>query len=417
MTTARHGTTRRTFLGGAAATTAASVFGPGRVYAQKAGTLRLGSVESLSGNFANYGDYLKRGTDIAVERINAAGGVRVGDTTYKIEAQHYDDKTDATTAARLVERAITTDKAHMVLASLASVLVKACIPVAQRMRFPMMTHWAQVDGVFAAQKGDPWLFSSLNGFSAFYTLIMEMAAKFDDPKIRKVAVISPNDELGVFMAKQYFPDDLKRAKLELAAAELYPSKTQEYVGALERIRRTNPDGLVINAYTPDIIAIFKEMQTTKLFPPLVVVEAPTKLYEALGPAINGAFVPIQWDESLTGTKDPYIGSNKDFARIYREKYKEDVADFVAPLGSHNVLTYVQVLQKAGVVDDPAKIRKAFLEFHGETFFSKVSFNDTGLNPQGAIYPGQWHDGKVKLVYPPRLATTKPTHPFPLWKKA
>ncbi|MFI5280316.1 MAG: ABC transporter substrate-binding protein [Gemmatimonadales bacterium] len=397
--------------------TVASVFGPGRVYAQKAGTLKIASVVSLSGNFASYGDHLKRGADIAVERINAAGGVRVGDTTFKVEIEHYDDKTDATTAARLVERAVTTEKAHMVLAPLGSVLVKACIPVAQRLRFPMMAYWAHVDSVFAPQKGDPWLFCALNAFSGFYTLIMEMATKFDNPKIGKVAIISPNDELGVSAIKEYFPNDLKRARLQLAAAELYPAKTQEYVGALERIRRTNPDGIVINAYTPDIIAIFKEMQMTKLFPPLLVVEAPTKLYEALGPAINGAFVPLMWHESLTGTKAPYIGSNKEFARIYKDKHKEDVTDFVAPLGAHSVLAYVQVLQKAGVVDDPAKTRKAFLEFQGETFFSKVSFNDIGLNPQHVIYPGQWHDGKIELVYPPQLATAKPMHPFPLWKKA
>ncbi len=41
----------------------------------------------------------------------------------------------------------------------------------------------------------------------------------------------------------------------------------------------------------------------------------------------------------------------------------------------------------------------------------------GLNSKGVVYPAQWHDGKVKLVYPPNLATAKPMHPFPLWKKA
>jgi hypothetical protein len=78
-----------------------------------------------------------------------------------------------------------------------------------------------------------------------------------------------------------------------------------------------------------------------------------------------------------------------------------------------VIVYVQVLQKAGVVDDAARIHRAFRDYQGETFFSRVAFNDIGLNPKGVIYPGQWQGGKVRLVYPPTVATAKPIHPHPL----
>ena len=87
-------------------------------------------------------------------------GVEIGGKNYKIETQYYDDRTEAATAARLVERAAINDGANMILASGGSAIVKANVAVAQRIRRPMMALWSQVDGVYAPQKGDPWLFSS-----------------------------------------------------------------------------------------------------------------------------------------------------------------------------------------------------------------------------------------------------------------
>ena len=52
----------------------------------------------------------------------------------------------------------------------------------------MMTHWAQVDGVFAGQKGNPYLFGAMPPFHRYYTRISEMATKFDSPKIKRVAM-------------------------------------------------------------------------------------------------------------------------------------------------------------------------------------------------------------------------------------
>lgn len=396
---------------GSASFAAPSVWGQGAT-----GTIRLASVNSLSGGFARYGQELQRGVDLALGRINA-NGLEVGGKKYAIEQQIYDDKTEAATLAKLAEKAVTSDGAHMVLAGLGSVLVKSAIPVAQRLQFPMMTHWAQVDGVFAGQKGNAFLYGAMAPFSTYYTDITKMAASFDNPKLKTIAMITPNDELGVFTANDYLPSDVKKAGLDLVAVEMFPPKSQEFASALERVRRKNPDILVINCYTPEIIGVFKEMQAIQYFPAMIVVEAPTKLHESLGDGINGAFVPIFWDPTLDKTKDAWFGTSRDFAKLYQEKHGEPTPDFVAACGANNVVIYAEALKLAGAIDDPKKINAAFRSMKGETFFSPYQFSDDGLNRQAKCYPGQFQGGAPRLVYPTESRTAEPVHPYPGFKKA
>ena len=52
----------------------------------------IGGVGPLTGSAASYGNSVKQGAQIAIDEINAAGGVTVGDTTYKLDMQFEDDE-------------------------------------------------------------------------------------------------------------------------------------------------------------------------------------------------------------------------------------------------------------------------------------------------------------------------------------
>lgn len=216
-----------------------------------------------------------------------------------------------------------------------------------------------------------------------------MIGTLDNPKIKRIAMVTPNDELGVYTGKEYLPEDAKLNKLDLIDVEYYPPGSQEYTTALSRLRRNDPDALIINALFNDIVGVLKEMRSTDWFPKVVVVETSGGLREAFGDVLNGIFVPLLWDKAVSATRDTYIGTGPDFAKLYAKKYGKEMPDFVAAVGAHNVMTYCQVLMKAGVIDDPRKIRAAFQAFDGETFFGKVGFREDGLNVKGAILAGQF----------------------------
>lgn len=413
----RNRMSRRRFSGVLATGLAApSLLAAPAVIAQtKAKALKIATVTSLSGGMARYGQEIERGMAIAIEAINSKG-LRIGNTDYALQNQNYDDKTTASTSAELVERVASDNEAQMVIAGIGSVIVKSSVPVAQRLRFPMMALWGLVDGVFATQKGNPYMYGALAPFSRYYDEILLMASKVDNPKIRKAVMITPNDELGVFTAKEYLPASAKAAGIELAPTEMFPPKSQDYSTILERARRANADALIINCYTPDIIAFLKEMLAVGYAPPMVIVQNTGGLAEGIGAPAKGIVGPSYWDPSLTVTKDGYIGTSRDFAASYKAKYGQEPPDYVAALGAHDIIVYTEVLKRAGTVDGHPAINKAFRSYEGETFFSLVKFDADGLNRKGAVYAAQIQDGGLKLVYPEKLRTAPLIHPYPGWKK-
>src|SRR5262245_44485225 len=65
-------------------------------------SIKVGVVTPLTGRYASIGNELKHGYDIAVEEINAGGGVQVGNRRLRLELSVLDDESDATkTVARL----------------------------------------------------------------------------------------------------------------------------------------------------------------------------------------------------------------------------------------------------------------------------------------------------------------------------
>jgi len=394
---------------------AASGVLPARRAVAQAPVLTVASILPLSGGFAQYGQELARGVDLAVEAINKKG-VKVGNTVYQLKLNTYDDKTDATTTARLTERAMTADNADIAIAGCGSVMAKSVIPVAQRLRMPVLAQWAQVDGVFAGQKGNPYFFGTMPPFSKMYDNIWPQVAKFNSPKVQTVVMVTPNDELGVFMARD-LPAKLAQAGLKHLHTEMLPPTSQDFSATLERCSRHNPDIFLINCYTPQIIAVFKQMQAVKFFPPTVIVEAPSRLFESIGPGINGAFVPSFWAPHLVGTRDEYVGTSTDFAAAYQAKFKEAPPDFVAACGAANLVVYAQAIARTGNVKDKNALLNTLRKFDGETFFSATRYGDDGLNLKAPIFGAQFQDGKVKLVYPENVREQPPVHPYPGWKKA
>ncbi|WP_353194232.1 ABC transporter substrate-binding protein [Pusillimonas noertemannii] len=380
----------------------------------KRSTLKVAMVNSSSGFYAQYGQELLRGVELAVEAVNAKG-LKIGDTAYDLSLDLFDDKSDASTAARLVERADARG-ANIVIAGTGSTIGKSIIPIAQRSRIPVIATWAQLDSIYEAQKGDPYFFSAMPPFSGYYDSTWAQVAKLDSPKVRKVVMVSPNDELGNLVNKD-LQKKLADNGLELAHVEFFPPSNQDFGATIERCARHEPDAFLINCYTPQILALFKQMQAVGFFPPVIIVEAPTRLVEAIGEPIDGVYVPTVWFPELDATKDQYIGTSADFARRYQDKHKTLPPDFVAACGANNVILYALAAAGLKSPDDKQGLLSALRSFDGETFFSAVKFDDKGLNTKAPIFTGQFQSGKLMLVAPDSVRQKAPLHPYPGWKQS
>ena len=75
----------------------------------------LGAAVSLTGKYSSNGVHTQNGYNMAVERINSMGGIKVGGKTYKFEIIYYDDESNPKRAAQLAERLISQDGVEFML--------------------------------------------------------------------------------------------------------------------------------------------------------------------------------------------------------------------------------------------------------------------------------------------------------------
>jgi branched-chain amino acid transport system substrate-binding protein len=125
--------TRRRFVAGAATAAGSAAFmGPwkhNRVWAATANKpIRIGLTHDASGQFANSGQAEKRGTVMAIEEVNEAGGLM----GRKLEYLWMDTETTPQTGTRVAERMITRENVHFLVGAIQSGVANAIGQVAQK---------------------------------------------------------------------------------------------------------------------------------------------------------------------------------------------------------------------------------------------------------------------------------------------
>src|SRR5258706_15066699 len=78
-------------------------------------TITLGAAVQLTGTQANTGRYYRDAYQLAIDKINEKGGVKVGSTTYKLALKLYDSQSDVNLGQRQYVQLITQDKVNFLL--------------------------------------------------------------------------------------------------------------------------------------------------------------------------------------------------------------------------------------------------------------------------------------------------------------
>lgn len=378
----------------------------------QAPTVTLWHISGLTGNSARYSNAVKEGVEVWQDLVNEKGGIKVGGQGYRVQVSFLDDKGDATTSGRLIEKVITVDKAKFLIGPDASLKIKSVAPINERYSVPMIASYAYVD--FAYSNGMKFLFSALYPASRQMVDVFKLAASLKNPELKTVAYIGPKDEFGVNVEKDV-SRDATSVGMRMIASEFFPPGTRDFAAVLQNLARAKPDVIVVNALGEDLVSLAKQQVQLKVYAPLVAYENHTGVPEALGPAASGIITPVPWHPTLTRTRDDVIGTSPDFVAAYQKKHGKPLIDFVPALGAHNCMVMKLAIEKAGTLEDSVKIRDAMRSLDAQTFFGPVKFDDRGMNIASAFPVVQSQNQRLRLVFP-EPAEAKPVHPFPAWGK-
>ena len=268
--------------------------------ARAADDIVIGASIPMSGPLAGFGSYERWGYQRAVDDLNRAGGIAIGGTKRHVKLILRDDKTDPNATASNVETLISRDKAIAILGSCTPALVNAGALVADRHKTPFVTACAPLGAFKAAHKWRyAWdlFFDERDLANATFRLIAENGLQTNG----NVAILHDNGPDGQAVGGEIWPKIAADAGLKVVQNTTFPVDNAQFTSSLAEAKGKGAEILLVDAITPQAIAIRKQMAASAFVPKLLVMEKgaePAQFEQAAGKLADGVIVAGYWDPSF-----------------------------------------------------------------------------------------------------------------------
>ncbi|MCX5800123.1 MAG: ABC transporter substrate-binding protein [Candidatus Eisenbacteria bacterium] len=274
--------------------------------AKKTEEIRIGEFGSLTGTTATFGISTKNGIDLAVEEINAAGGVQGKLLKVIVE----DDQGRPEEAATAVRKLVEQDRVMAVLGEVASSRSLAGAPICQNAGVPMITPSSTNPKV--TQVGD-FIFR-VCFIDPFQGMVAAIFAS-DSLGAKKAAILRDiKNDYSVGLA-EFFATTLVSRGGKIVADESYSEGDIDFKAQLTAIRAKSPDVIFVPGYYTEVGLIARQARELGITVPLLGGDGwvSDRLIEIGGSALNGCyFTNHYWD----GDPDPAVQS---FVSTYKKR--------------------------------------------------------------------------------------------------
>ena len=374
---------------------------------QKAGrdTTRIGVITSVTGSLAAFGEAHKNGYAIALDEINAKGGV----LGKKLALDIYDDQSKPDQAVQGVAKLVDQDRVPMLLGSYSSESTKAIVPSVTQRQVPLIIPTATADNVMDSKS--PWVFRICAGAADYARATIAFLKNNGAPKT--MAIVYENTNFGQANMKA-MTAAAQAAGISLVAVESYEAKSPDYKAVLQRVKQANPEVIYFCSYLLDAGTLMRQAQEVDLNPKYYT-SAGTGFAAAEFPTAKGAGKNAEYTFSVSQwLPEVQWPGSKEFDDEYFKRFHSHPA-------YHAIQAYAALLAAAQAINDAkslegAKIRDAIHNLSlSSTPFGPVHFDDGGQN-QHPVLITQVLGGKYHLVFPPDAADSKPIIPAPKWSQ-
>jgi len=362
-------------------------------------TLTLGASLSLTGALAREGQLTKEGYDLCKEKVNAAGGVDLGDKKVKLEIEYQDDTSLPDVAAQLVDQ-FNDEGIKLILSSYGSANVEAQAAVIER-NGQVMADSAGADNAIFAQ-GYTRTFAVLSPATEYAASIVKSIDEMADPRPESIVFLSADDGFSKTGAEGG-EATAKELGFTVLPTEFFPADATDVSSALTKIKGKNPDVIIGTAHLAEGMAIVKQAKELGVTPDGFgeTVAPPTPDFvKTLGDAANGVLGSSQWTQTTAG-EDKYFGTAKDYAADVEEMFGH-TPEYHNAEATAACLALVLAAEEAGSTEaDP--VREAMAGLDTQSFFGRIKFDETGQNIYKPMSVIQIQDGKVVTVWPKEAA--------------
>jgi branched-chain amino acid transport system substrate-binding protein len=326
----------------------ATVFGLAAVGCKKSGSdsdaIRVGEYASLTGREATFGISSHEGTLMAIEEINAAGGV----LGRRLELLTEDTQCKAGEPATVVNKLITREGVVAVLGEVASSRSLEAAPICQQNRIPMISPSSTNpdvtrtgDYIFRVCFIDPFQGTVMANFAS-KTLKLKRVAIFTDVK----------SDYSKGLAR-FFKERFVANGGEIVVELDFNGGDKDFKAQLTTIKAANPDGVFVPGYYTECALISVQAKQLGLTVPLFGGDGweSEKLFEIGGQAVEGNYLSTHYH--------PAVGTelSRKFVENYRKRWNGKTPDALAACGYDSALILADAIKRAGTTES-AKLRDA-----------------------------------------------------------
>lgn len=320
--------------------------GCGGQQAGSSDTIKIGANFEMTGNVANYGQATLDGLNLAIEEINAAGGVN----GKKLEVVSADNKSEAAEAVNAATKLISDDNVKVIVGPAVTANVIAESQVATDAKIPVIAPDATSPDV-TVENGQvkPFIFRSCFIDPQQGSVMAKFASENLKAKTAVVYVDNSSDyskSLG-----KVFKEQFEKAGGQVVMEQAFLAKDQDFKATLTSIKTANADVLFVPAYYEEVGKIVKQARELGITSPILGTDGwdDSKVADIAGTeALNNTYFSTHYSD-----KDESV---KPFIDAFTKKYGHAPNVFAA-LGYDAGKMLAEAIKNANS-DDPEKIRDA-----------------------------------------------------------
>lgn len=399
--------TRRNILVGAASVAAASVSMPAILRAQSQ-SLKVGILHPVTGGLAYEGEQCRKGALLALEEINAAGGIKsIGGA--KLEAVLADAQSKPDVGAAEIDR-LAEAGVLAVQGPFASGIALATTQAAAKHNLAHLVDVGVVDQIVTRGLTNTFRFAP--GFGKITSVALDALQKINTAagSPAKTAVIIHEDgAFGSGMAK-LLNEKLPGLGIQVTQTLSHPSPQRDFTNIALQVKQANPDLIIPSNYKNEFILMARTLQQQRVRPKVGI-------YAVLGGAASNVAFAKQYPEAAEYIMDcnHWYNPTKELSKAFTKKVAEKGWDLTYELMLNYTCMRVlaDAIERAGA-PDRAKIISALASStyndhimpYAPTKF--VNGQNEGAQPANT----QILKANVEVIYPQEFASAKAVFPMP-----
>ena len=364
-------------------------------------TITIGFTASQTGplNVDSLGQ--QRGYELWRDEVNAAGGIKAGGKSYKINFVSYDDQSVGGRVQQLYTRLINQDHAQFLFGPYSSGMTAPAAVISEQYGKIMVVSGGAEEKPF--QLGNKNLFMVITSAGHYLSGAVEaLKSKNPHAKIAMVYSDDPFSKAVLTATKQ----QAEAAGLQVVMDESYAPSTTDFGPIVNKIISSNADAFMGGGHYSDGATLARQMYDQKAgmkWMSILVAPGDDKFGE-LGAAALGVTVGSQWEIQVS-YKPQFGPTSQEFTKAYEAKYNAK-PDYHSASGYTSGAILQHAIEQANSIE-PEKVTAALNATDVTTFFGHIKFatdpGHHGLQMAHEMVLAQWQkvNGKPgrQVVWP------------------